>query len=726
MSSLIIVSNRLPVTITDTISKSSGGLVSAVESLADTFDVKWVGWAGGVVSDEQHRNNLSRQLVEQYRYWPIFLDAHDVENYYNGFSNASLWPLLHYMTSCALYKDQWWDCYKRVNDVFGERVSAVAGEDDIVWIHDYHLMLLPRYLRQNNPSMTIGFFLHTPFPSYEIFRCHPNRNELLYGLLGADLIGFHTYGYLRHFRSTILRVLGIESEITRIVQENHVTELGVYPIGINAGKFNEELDSPDCLQSLEEYQKAFNGKKVVLCVERLDYTKGVPNRLDAIERFLRTTACTDDVVFIFICVPSREQVAEYRKLIDTVRGKVSKINGKYSSIKNVPIHFIHKSVTFSQLCALYALADVAMVTPLVDGMNLVAKEYLACQKGKAGVLILSEFAGAAQELYNAIIVNPYDCNQMAQCLKEALSLSDTEKENLTAPMKEKVLRYDAKYWAKAFVGDLAAAAIKDGRTVIVQEISTDMIGIFSHANRIAFFLDYDGTLSEIKKMPNDALPNAEIKSLFLRLRSEKRIDVFVVSGRKKEDMDRWFSEYGFKLIAEHGFFYKLPGSPQWMALNETADLSWMDQLNEILQLFTGTTPGSFVERKTGSVVWHYRASDPEFGAWRANQLVGELYEMLSNLPVKIYHGKKIVEVSSMQVNKGVAVRHFLNLTDYDAVLCAGDDETDESMFNAVADRTVSIKVGEGQTAAKYRIPSPRAFREFLSQVLDTIGTGSLI
>ncbi len=271
----------------------------------------------------------------------------------------------------------------------------------------------------------------------------------------ADLIGFQTFGYLRHFRSTVLRILGLESEISAIVHDQNVTSLGVYPIGINSRKFEQELRSDTYIKHLIEYGQAHHGKKIILSVERLDYTKGIPRRLDAIEQFLSTYPHKEDVVFIFISVPSREEVAAYQVLIEEVQGRVSQINGKHSSIKNVPVHFIHQSVNFSQLCALYSLADVCMVTPLIDGMNLVAKEYIACQRENSGILILSEFAGAAQELPNALIVNPYDTQQMVAGLLTALDMPIEDRRKRLTSMQARVMSYDALRWANTFINDLA-------------------------------------------------------------------------------------------------------------------------------------------------------------------------------------------------------------------------------------------------------------------------------
>jgi trehalose 6-phosphate synthase/phosphatase len=579
-------------------------------------------------------------------------------------------------------------------------------------------MLLPRMLRQYRSDLNIGFFLHTPFPSYELFRCSPNREELLEGLLGADLLGFHTFGYLRHFRSTVLRLLGLESEIDRIHTDSHTTAIGVYPIGINSEKFLQELHSDNYRRQLSEFQEAYRGKTIVLSVERLDYTKGIPRRLDAIERYLSQSEQRDDIVFIFINVPSREGVQEYQDLLEDLQGRVSQINGRYASIKNVPVHFIHKSVNFSELCALYALADVAMVTPLIDGMNLVAKEYLACQQEKNGVLILSEFAGAAQELSHALIVNPYNINEVAKTIQKALMLTEAEKQKMITPMKERVIQYDARYWADAFIRDLSSTSREKVRHSDTKEISPEVINILCAAEHPAFFLDYDGTLAELKKKPSDALPDDEIKELFFKLENAKSIDVFITSGRRKEDMDQWFSRYAFNLIAEHGYYYKHHNASEWLEFDPQAELSWKNQIIDVFQLYTGMTPGSAIEEKTSSVVWHYRNSDPEFGSWKAHQLVAELYEMLSNLPVEIHHGKKIVEVGSIHINKGSVLEHFMVLNKYDAVLCAGDDETDESMFRLTDDHIISIKIGMEDTAAKFRVSHPGAFRRFLAQSLD--------
>jgi trehalose 6-phosphate synthase/phosphatase len=688
-----------------------------MESLDSSLKLKWVGWAGGNVPDGAKRDRLTQEIRERFNYLPIFLEPGDAADYYDGYSNSSLWPLLHYLISYSRYDQRWYDAYCKVNRIFAQAVLEAIEPGDLVWVHDYHLLLLPALLKQQQPDLKVGFFLHTPFPSSEVFRCHPNREALLSGVLGADLIGFQTFGYLRHFRSTVLRVLGLDSEMNAIAHDHGITSLGVYPIGINARKFEQALRSDDYIQYLIEYGQAHHGKKVILSVERLDYTKGIPRRLDAIEQFLSQSPKKEDLVFIFISVPSREDVSAYQLLIEEVQGRVSQINGKHSTIKNVPLHFINQSVNFSQLCALYSLADVCMVTPMIDGMNLVAKEYLACQRDKSGVLILSEFAGAAQELPNALIINPYDPEQMLAGLHKALEMSAEERQKRLAPMKERVMRYDALHWAKTFVNDLERQVPVDTNAGSAQMITLKQTQELIQARTVILFLDYDGTLAELKKKPADAFPHQEIQALFSLLSEAPGLAVCIISGRKRADMLDWFGTCDFFLVAEHGFFYKYPGKQDWLVFDDKADLDWMERIIEIFTHYSGMTPGSSVEVKTSSVVWHYREADPEFGSWKAHQLLAELHAMLINLPVEIHHGKKIVEVCSIQINKGMVMEHLFSEKNYAMGLCAGDDETDESMFRNSLPSLVSVKVGEGATAAQFRCPHPKAFRQFLTDLV---------
>jgi trehalose 6-phosphate synthase/phosphatase len=725
MGRIINVSNRLPVTIDgDEIRKSSGGLVSALEGVTDygSDGLRWIGWPGGVVDDPQRQSQVRQTLDEQYGYVPVFLSAAEIDGFYHGFSNSSLWPLLHYMPSKFRYQRDWWEQYRNVNERFAEAVLSIAKPDDTVWVHDYQLMLLPALLKRQVPTLKIGFFLHTPFPSSELFRYQPKRQELLDGVMGADQIGFHTFQYLRHFRSTVQRIMGVESEGMRIRREGHSAYLGIYPIGINAGRFERTLDSPDFRREFEELRAAHQGKRIVFSVERLDYTKGILHRLEAIDLFLGQCADRENVRFIFVSVPSREEIEEYKSLLEEVESRVGRLNGKYSTLQNTPIHFIHGSIDFTRLCAMYALAEVALVTPLVDGMNLVAKEYVACQRDAAGVLVLSEFAGAAAELFNATLVNPYDAQGVADALTDALRTSPEERKDRMTPMRQRVMTCDADWWARTFLTDLASRHATDcqpaSNPAQLAEVSAGLAGAIQGGHRVALFLDYDGTLREFERDPGAASPGGAVRDVLGKLEQVPNLDVTLITGRRAADMERWFGDTPFAIVAEHGADIRRAGTRQWDRLDRHVNYTWKDDILPVLRHYADSTPGSFVEVKRTGLVWHYRKADPEFGTAKANELAEELSTLLANQPVQIRHGKKIVEVAASQVNKGAAVARLMEENHYALGLCAGDDQTDESMFTLHAPNLITVKVGRGDTAAQLRIVSPASLRRFLADFVN--------
>jgi len=718
---IINVSNRLPVSIGDNqITRSSGGLVAALEGMGPgAYALKWLGWPGAEIADDRH-DDVAQMFEREFRCTPVFLSAAEVEGHYEGFSNSTIWPLLHYLPTMFRYEAPWWDAYRDVNRKFCAKVLATAQDDDLVWVHDYQLMLLPAMLKEAKPSLRVGFFLHTPFPSYEVFRYHPKREDLVAGLLGADQVGFHTFGYLRHFRSSVLRLLGVDSEITRIRHHGHTTHLGVYPIGINAARFADELDRPEYHGKVSHFRDVYRGKRLILSVERLDYTKGLLRRLTAIDLFLGRLGPDerDTIKFIFISIPSREGVDEYRALREDVESEIGRLNGKYATLNNSPIHFIHGSVQFTELCALYGASAVGMVTPLVDGMNLVAKEYVACQRDEPGVLVLSEFAGAAEELFHAIVVNPYDPGAVADALRDALAMPVAHRRRRMAPMRDHVMRLDASRWARSFIDDLVSRDVAGQAPHPSEEAVRRVRDALGRGRRVALFLDYDGTLRELERDPAAASPNTAVRDLLDALARRQDVDVTIISGRTPQDLESFLGGYDFGLVAEHGAALRPPHARQWEQADRNVTYGWKEQILQVFQLYQESTPGSWIEDKRTSLVWHYRRSDPEFGEWKARQLATDLSAMLSNEPINVRHGKKIVEVTAAEVNKGAAVLRCLGQQAYDLVLVAGDDATDESMFRLDLRNLVSVRVGEAEDShAQYSVPNPAAFRRFLQRAV---------
>jgi trehalose 6-phosphate synthase/phosphatase len=714
MTSLILASNRLPIQLNPdgSLERTTGGLASALEGAGLSDDYTWVGWGGPCPSKGKKTDEFQDQMralgVE-----PVLLNEDEITNYYEGYSNSTLWPLLHYMTERARFQPEWVSFYRQVNEKFAETILNIAEEGATGWIHDYHLMLLPKMLRERRPDLKIGFFLHTPFPSSEVFRALPERDELLEGLLGCDLIGFHTYNYLRHFISSLIRILGQEADMDGLWYRNRRIQLGVHPIGHNHHGFKKAAESDTFHMTYVTHRSQLDDGKLILSVERLDYTKGVPQKLKAIRHFLENhREQSSKVHFVLVAVPSRRGVEEYEALTEKVQCEVSAINGEFGEVGHAPVQFLHRSFKLEEIAALYALADVCMVTPTVDGMNLVAKEFIDCKRdshqARPGVLILSEFAGAAQEMSHALLVNPHDTVGVANSIQTALAMPHKEKLNRVEAMQKRLDLNHAGAWAERFLSDLNEVNSDCTcccETKPLLEIKQQLHNELDGGQKIALFIDYDGTLRPFTNKPEDAIPDEDLKKLLRDLGYHPQIELAIVSGRPRKFLEKHLGDLPLHLVAEHGFYWKLRDMDDWELLNEHVDTNWKDTIRPQLEAATALTPGSEVEEKNSAIVWHYRQADPEFALWRAKGLLSELTSTTASLPVAVHHGQKIIEVASQLVNKGVAVERMLQLWHPRLAITAGDDVTDESMFacptfeNSILH---SLKIGEGDTRASQR------------------------
>ncbi|KAJ3069281.1 Trehalose-6-P synthase/phosphatase complex synthase subunit [Podochytrium sp. JEL0797] len=570
---LLIVSNRLPLTLTPTASgysyaKSSGGLVSGLSGLARDTPFVWFGWPGLEICD-----SLQTQVADDLKSFsaiPIFLSEPVASAYYAGFSNGILWPLFHYHPNELDFNKNHWEQYKLANLRFAETLVKHIRKHDLVWIHDFHLMALPQLLRRLmageewdgiRETVKIGFFLHTPFPSSEVYRILPVRKELLRGVLEADLIGFQTYDYARHFMSSCARILGNHCFPDGIQYEGRKVKVGTFPIGIDPPKFHKALESPSIQHHIAKLRARFQGTKIMLGVDRLDYIKALPQKIHAFSHLLHTHPELQDgkCVLIQIAVPSREDVAEYQNLDRVVNGLVGKVNGRFGTIESVPIHYVHKSVGFEELVALYAVADVCVVSSTRDGMNLVSYEYVAAQQGQHGVLVLSEFAGAAQSLNGAIIVNPWNTEELAQAMYDALTMPTKEQELNYAKLSRYVNKYTAERWGTMFVNELKGLPDSFDGTRLVKLTAESVVDKFlaSRKKRI-FIIDYDGTLKSNHTLPEFSSPPKSVKDLAKRLSNLPDTFVYIFSGRARYHLDAWFGDCGVGLSAEHGCFYRHP------------------------------------------------------------------------------------------------------------------------------------------------------------------------
>ncbi len=705
---IILVSNRLPVTITKDIGSfkvdpSSGGLVTGLSSLKDEWEVKWVGNPG--IS----KDNLTKKEIDALEsdlrdknLYPVFLSSKENKAYYDGFSNNTIWPLFHYFPMFTNFDNEEWEQYRVVNRHFAEKVISIAGPDDLIWIHDYHLFLMPSILRESLKNNKIGFFLHIPFPSYEVFRLLPYRKQLLEGIMGSDLIGFHTYSYYRHFLSSTLRILGFDNSYGYF---NNIrrTQVEVFPMGIDFKKYNN-VNLPEITKQIEELNDHLRDKKIILSIDRLDYTKGIINRLEAFKKFLnKYPQYHEKIVFIMVSVPSRTSIKSYDKLKNQVDKLIGEINGAYSTISWTPIMYFYKSIPFDHLLALYHRADIALLTPLRDGMNLVAKEYIASKTDNGGVLILSEMAGVAEELGEAIIINPNDIDEIADSIYSALETDINEQRHKIKLMQQRLIKYDIFKWSNDFIETLTERkeikkSVEPQKITAVNEM--ELLNSYIEAKKPVVILDYDGTLVEFNKDPERALPDKELYSIIHKL--SMQTDLFIVSGRERDFLEKVFKGYKLGMVSEHGIWFKRDCNDEWHKMYSSDD-SWKSMIKSILELYTDRTPGTFTEEKEHSIVWHYRSADPDFARLRANELKSDLYEIIANLNLGIMEGNKILEVKPLDINKGKALTNILNRDNYDFVLTIGDDTTDEYMFKETPLSGYSVKVGFENTAARYRI-----------------------
>ncbi len=728
MARFVVVSNRLPVTLKKegqgfTLKPSVGGLATALSSVVPREEALWVGWPGLTAETlAGHEEWLARELAELGCH-PVCLTEAELETFYYGFSNRTLWPLCHYFLQYAVFDRDYWEGYRRVNEKYAEAVAELAEEEAIIWIHDYQLFLLPGLLRERLPRATIGFFLHIPFPSYEIFRVLPWRKEILEGLLGADLIGFHTYDYARHFLSSLRRLMGYEHQFGLVMAEDRAVKVEVFPISIDYQKFALALENSGVRANLDRIREELGLRRLILSVDRLDYTKGIPERLRAYEVFLeRYSEFREKVVLILIGVPSRTEVEHYQELKREVEELVGHINGRFGTLGWTPVHYLARSLGFEELAALYYLADVALVTPLRDGMNLIAKEYVATVPEEKGVLILSEMAGAAAELSEAILVNPFNQEDLVAALREALSLPRDEKMIRNRRMKERIRRYDINRWTRDFISTLKEVKHTQESYTSSRLLGPErekLLAAFAGARSPILFLDYDGTLVGFAGRPEKALPDPELKDLLRKLSSVAR--VVLISGRDSETLSRWFGDLPVSLVAEHGVFIR--ENHDWHLTGEFTG-EWKEVVRPVLELYTDRTPGAFIEEKSYSLVWHYRLAESELGAMRAHELKEALLDLIHPMGLMVLEGHKVLEIKPREINKGMAARYFLDRGEYDFILAMGDDWTDEYLFEALPPGSFTVKIGYGLTKARYRLENFKEARRLLEELWQRKGRKS--
>ncbi|GAA6528481.1 MAG: bifunctional alpha,alpha-trehalose-phosphate synthase (UDP-forming)/trehalose-phosphatase [Prevotella sp.] len=721
---LYIVSNRLPLKATldeekgFTFIRSEGGLATGLNSLKIDYEKHWIGWPGMCFPRKKEQDEV-RERLEAENLHPVFLSQSQYKSYYEGYCNSTLWPLCHYFYGSARYQKTYWESYKKVNQMFADEVCRLAGPSALVWVQDYQLMLVPAMLREKRPDLHIGFFLHIPFPSYELFRVLPERDHLLKGLLGADFIGFHTHDYLRHFMSSVERTLHLEFHLEEVIVNGRAVHVDALPMGINYSLYHQAGRKPEVQAYVQEVRKSTAGCRLILSCDRLDYSKGILHRLMAYDLFLKShPEYHGKVSMMMVVVPSRDKVEKYAELKRRIDEKIGEINGAYSRLGWLPIRYIYRALPFAQLMALYKLCDIALVTPLRDGMNLVAKEYVASKTaGDPAVLILSEMAGASVELKEAVIVNPNDLNQIEKGLEIALKMPMEEQQRRLVAMQHIVSTYDVRQWAADFMKEWSEVIERNlqlAAKIITPERTESFHALCQKADHRLFVLDYDGTLVGFQDDPLRAVPTSELIVLLKKMTEDDRNTVVINSGRDHEIMENWLGNLPVDIAAEHGAFLKKNGV--WTKRFIRHGVS--DKMRKILNLFVCKTPGSRLEVKETSLAWHYREVDSWLGDFRSRQLMNALMPECTKYHLQIMAGNKVVELKPSSYNKGTVVTEYLSEGSYGFVFAIGDDTTDEDMYRALPDTGISVNVGPTVSRARYSLKSQKEVLSFLNRIIQ--------
>ncbi len=718
---LVVAANRLPFSVSRTARgletrPSPGGLVAALEPMLQKRGGTWIGWPGVEIREKERVPTEA----DGYHVAPVLLSESEVTRYYHGLSNRTLWPLLHSLPERARFDHKDWETYQRINERFAAAAIEEAGDGGIIWIHDYHLMLTPAMIRQVLPDESIAFFLHIPFPPYDIFRLQPWDRELLRALLACDLIGFHIRGYAENFLDCVERSLGARvgrGEEMIVEYGDRTTRVGAFPIGIEFDEF-ESL-------AKQAQKTPVARERIVLGVDRLDYTKGIPERIVAFERLLELhPEHRENAVMLQIAVPSRSQVAEYRELKRTIDELVGRVNGRFATANWSPIRYLYRSFGRDRLTGIYRDADVALITPLRDGMNLVAKEYVACQVGDPGVLILSKLAGAANTMHEALRVNPYDIDGTAEAIHRALTMDEAERASRVTALRRRERRDNLDEWVSSFVG---AAGERASFQPISDEDFQRWLGPYLKQYRLALFLDYDGTLCPLQEHPSKALLQPNMRAAMVGCAGREDTDVAIISGRSLADIQEMVGDETLTYAGNHGLEIEGPEGLYFRHEDLVHFLARTEQLAK--ELHVVERDGAWTEAKGPTLTFHVRAVPQEKRA----EILAEARRIMTKAGYQPRDAHAAVEARPpIGWDKGRAALHILRTrfglawSERVRVIYVGDDETDEDAFRFLAGLALTFRVGSADkvTAATRRLPDVDAVRALVDWIGRRPATGS--
>jgi len=743
---LVVVSNRLPVDSQvgpdGSISwvRSPGGLVTALESVTRDAAAAWVGWPGSADLELDPFDADGMRLV------PVALSELDLERYYEGFSNASVWPLYHDVIAVPEYHREWWERYVAVNERFARAAADVAVEGATVWVQDYQLQLVPRLLRSLRPDLSIGFFLHIPFPPYGLFSQLPWRGRIVDGLLGADVVGFQRASDAANFATAVRRLTdsvvraqhrGSQVEVVDAPGVHRNVVVKAFPISIDAAALEALARTPEVQARAREIRESLGPDRTLfLGVDRLDYTKGIVHRLKAYGELLQEGLIgVDDAALIQIAVPSRERVAAYVQLRDEVELMAGRINGDFQTLRHRAVSYHYHAYPREEMAAMFLAADVLLVTALRDGMNLVAKEYVATRFDEDGVLVLSEFTGAADELRRAVLVNPHDIAGLKDAMLGAMRMPRSERRSRMRAMRRRVVEHDVARWSSEFLEALAGSRSATGAprpmdgagragagSPDIGALPEALLAALHELGRreeLLVALDFDGTLSPEVDDPEQARALPEAREAVLRLAAAPRTRVVLISGRSLASLQTVTESLPDTvfLVGSHGAEVRLDSGMEFAPLG-AAERARLERLDAILREIAEQYAGIWVEAKPAGFALHTRlATEPDTLSARAAARRA-VHEALGGDDVTIRDGRTTLEFAVRSETKGEVVEHLRRVIGADGVFFAGDDVTDEDAFAVLGPRDLGLKSGPGTTVARHRVPGPAEVAAALHALAD--------
>ncbi|KAK9052834.1 hypothetical protein SSX86_029464 [Deinandra increscens subsp. villosa] len=734
---MIIVGNQLPLRV----NKGPDGswnfswdedslLLQLRDGLREDVEITYIGCLREEI-DPKDQDDVAQHLLENFKCVPAFIPPDLFSKFYHGFCKQHLWPLFHYMLPLSpdlggRFDRSLWQAYVSVNKIFADKVmEVISPDDDFVWVHDYHLMILPTFLRKRFNRVKLGFFLHSPFPSSEIYRTLPVRDELLRALLNSDLIGFHTFDYARHFLSCCSRMLGLSYQSKRgyigLEYYGRTVSIKILPVGIHLKQLGNVLDLPETESKVAELRDQFQGRTVLLGVDDMDIFKGISLKLLAFENLLtQHPEKRGKVVLVQIANPARGRGRDVLEVQSETHITRERINKKFGRPGYKPVILIDNPLEFYERIAYYVISECCLVTAVRDGMNLIPYEYVICRQGnskldvtlgadpsvpKKSMLVVSEFIGCSPSLSGAIRVNPWNIDAVAEAMDSALVFSEPEKQMRHEKHYRYVSTHDVAYWARSFWQDLERSCRDHvrrrcwgigfglGFRVVAldpnfRKLSVEhIVSAYKRTKRRAILLDYDGTMTLLSSISTG--PSSEIIRIVNNLCRDPKNVVFIVSGKDRVTLTEWFSSCeNLGVAAEHGYFFRENKDAEWETCVAVPDFYWKQIAEPVMKLYTETTDGSTIETKESGLVWNYQYADPDFGSCQAKELLDHLESVLANEPVTVKSGQNIVEVKPQGVNKGLVADRLLTTMKErgmlpDFVLCIGDDRSDEDMFEAI-------------------------------------------